>query len=105
MALRPPLDDLSGALAEIDAVLTELSADPDSNRTIVNIARSGNAEGALARAADRSIRRARRRLRERQKAVAADLKSTGLLAEVFWSAGDRPRGASRTLPSPSPSNP
>ena len=42
------LDDLSGALAEIAAVLTELSADPDSNRMIVNIARSGNAEGALA---------------------------------------------------------
>ena len=61
------LDDLAGALSEIDAVLTELSADPDSNRTIVNIARSGTAEGALSRAADRSLRRTRRRLRERQK--------------------------------------
>ena len=87
------LDDLAGALSEIDAVLTELSADPDSNRTIVNIARSGTAEGALSRAADRSLRRTRRRLRERRKAVAAALKSTGLLSEVFWSAGDRPRGA------------
>ena len=88
------LDDLAEALSEIDAVLTELSADPDSNRTIVNVARSGTAEGALARAADRSLRRTRRRLRERQKTVAADLKSTGLRAEVFWSAGDRARGES-----------
>lgn len=86
------LDDLAGALFEIDTVLTELSADPDSNRAIVNIARSGTAESALARAADRSQRRTRRRLRERQKAVAADLRSTGLGAEVFWSAGDRVRG-------------
>ena len=88
------LDDLAGALAEIDAVLTELSADPDSNRAIVNTARSGTAEGALARAADRSLRRTRRRLRERRKAVAADLKSTGLGAEVVWSDGDRARGES-----------
>ena len=88
------LDDLAGALAEIDAVLTELSADSDSNRAIVNTARSGTPEGALARAADRSLRRTRRRLRERRKAVAADLKSTGLGAEVVWSDGDRARGES-----------
>ena len=86
------LDDLAEALSEIDAIIAELSADPDSNRAIVNAARSGTAEGALARAADRSLGRTRRRLGERRKTVAADLKSTGLRTEVVWSAGDRLRG-------------
>ena len=86
------LGDLAEALSEIDAVVAELSADPDSNRSIVNVARSGTADGALARAADRALRRTRRRFGERQKAIAAHLKSAGLRTEVVWSAGDRLRG-------------
>ena len=86
------LDEICEGLTEIDAVLTELAADPDSNRAIVNIARSGSAKGALARAADRSLRRTGRRVRERQKEVAAELKSTGWRVEVLWSAGDPQEG-------------
>ena len=89
----PVLDDLSEGLSEIDAVLTELSADPGSNRTILNIALSGMAAGALARAADRSRRRTRRRDQERRQEVATALRSRGLAVDVFWSAGDRPQGA------------
>ena len=90
----PVLDDLSEGLSEIDAVLTELSADPGSNRTIVNIALSGAAAGALARAADRSRRRTRRRDQERRQEVATALRSRGLGADVFWSPGDPLRGKS-----------
>ena len=86
------LDEISRGLSEIDAILIELSADPGSNIKIVNTARSGTADHALARAADLARRRTRRRDQKRRREVATALRSTGLPVEVFWSGGDRLKG-------------
>ena len=79
------LGELSAGLSDLDAVITELSADADSNGKIINAARSGTAKGALARAADLSRRRTHRRAQERRKAVTAALRSTGPTVDVYWS--------------------
>lgn len=90
----PALDELSEGLAEIEAVITELSMEAGSNRKIINSARSGTARKALARAAAWSRRQTYRRAQQRRKALTADLRSTGLTVEVFWSDGEPMRGKS-----------
>ena len=90
----PALDELSEGLAEIEAVITELSTDAGSNGKIINSARSGTARKALARAAAWSRRQTYGRAQKRRKAVAADLRSTGLTVDVFWSNGEPTRGES-----------
>ena len=88
----PALEDLRVGLSEIDAVLTGLTANADSNKRILNTARSGTARNALARAADWSRRQTRRRVQKRRRAVKSALGSTGLRVDVFWSDGDPIKG-------------
>ena len=88
----PALEDLRVGLSEIDAVLTGLTANADSNKRILNTARSGTARNALARAADWSRRQTRRRVQERRRAVKSALGSTGLRIDVFWSDADPIKG-------------
>ena len=88
----PALEELRAGLSEINAVLTELTRNPDSITGIVSEARSGLPKGALKRAADRSRRQTRRRNQERRRAVKSALRSTGLPVNVFWSDGDSTKG-------------
>ena len=86
----PPLalDEVSIGLSDIVAVLTELSAGPDSVRKVINAGRSGTAQRALSRAAEKSRRWTRRRVQERRSAVTTALRSTGLRVDVIWSDGE-----------------
>ena len=88
--LDPPLalDELSTGLSDIVAVLTEISAGPDSVRKVINAGRSGTAQRALSRAAEKSRRWTRRRVQERRRAMTTALRSTGLTVDVIWSDGD-----------------
>ena len=89
----PAVDELSAALSDIYAVLSELRADVGSNRRIINLARSGTAHGALTRAADWSRRSARRRDQQRRKAVKSALRSTGFNIVVLWFDGESTNGS------------
>ena len=92
--LDPPLalDELSTGLSDIVAVLTEMSAGPDSVRKVINAGRSGTAQRALSRAAENSRRWTRRRVQERRRAMTSSLRSTGLLVDLIWSDGDTLNG-------------
>ena len=84
----PALDQLSSSLSDIVAVLTEMSASNDSVKKVINAARSGTAQSALSRAAERSRRWTRRRVRERHVTMTYALRKTGWKADVFWSEED-----------------
>ena len=86
------LEELTDGLSDIVAVLTELRADPSSLRKIVNAARSGNARGALARAAKLSRQSTTRRVEKRRSALRRELESTGWAVEVFWSDEEPTKG-------------
>ena len=90
----PPLalGELSTGLSDIVAVLTEISAGPDSVRKVINAGRSGTAQRALSRAAEKSRRWTRRRVQERRRAMTTALRSTGLTVDVIWSDGDPLKG-------------
>ena len=87
------LNELSTSLSDIVAVLTEISAGADSARKVITAARSGTAQTALSRAAERSRRWTRRRVMERRRVMRAALRSTGLKVDVLWSDGDPLKGA------------
>ena len=89
----PALGELSTSLSDIVAVLTEMSAGADSARKVINAARSGTAQTALSRAAERSRRWTRRRVMGRRRVMRAALRSTGLTVDVLWSDGDPLKGA------------
>ena len=86
----PPLalGELSTGLSDIVAVLTEMSAGSDSVRKVINAGRSGTAQRALSRAAEKSRRWTRRRVQERRRGMTTALRSTGLTVDVIWSDGD-----------------
>ena len=90
----PPLalGELSIGLSDIVAVLTELSAGPDSVRKVINAGRSGTAQRALSRAAEKSRRWTRRRVQERRRAMTTALRSTGLKVDVIWPDGEPLKG-------------
>ncbi|MXY44862.1 MAG: hypothetical protein F4Y50_12550 [Dehalococcoidia bacterium] len=87
---EPPdaLDHIVSALLDIDAVVTELHANPESARGIVSAGSSGPSDRALARAADWARRQTRRRLHARRGKVEAQLRSIGLAVDVHWFDGD-----------------
>ena len=93
---NPPeaLDAIASSLSELEAVVTELSASPESARGIVSAGTSGPADRALTRAADWARRQTDRLVAARRKRVSTELKSTGLAIDLFWSAGDRLKGLS-----------
>lgn len=86
------LNELSSALADIGAVLTEFSAGPVSISNIVSTARSGPPYSALFRAAKRSRSKTNRRIRERRTKLIAALESIGMAVDVYWADGDLVRG-------------
>ena len=90
----PPLalGELSTGLSDIVAVLTEMSAGPDSVRNVINAGRSGTAQRALSRAAEKSRRWTRRRVQERRRAMTTAVRSTGLTVDVIWSDGEPLKG-------------
>ena len=88
----PALEELRAGLSEINAVLTELTRNPDSITGLVSEARSGRPQGALKRAADRSRLMTRRRVQERRREVESALRSTEFTVDVFWPVVDAIKG-------------
>ena len=86
------LNELSSALADIGAVLTEFSGGPVSISNIMSTARSGPPYSALFRAAKRSRSKTNRRIRERRTKLIAALESIGMAVDVYWVDGDLMRG-------------
>ena len=84
----PALNELSSALADIGAVLTEFSAGPVSISNIVSTARSGPPYSALFRAAKRSRSKTRQRVRDRRKQITTELQSMGMTVDVYWDDND-----------------
>ncbi len=84
----PALNALADLLLDLDAVISELGADEDSNTKIVNVARAGSKARSLSRAADLSRRRTGRREQARRRAVTDEMRSSDSRTEVIWVDGD-----------------
>ena len=88
------LTELASGLSDIDAVITEISANAYSRVRIASCARSGSAEESLAHAATWARQQTQKRVQIRRNAVASALRSTGLNFDIFWVDGEPLKGES-----------
>ena len=77
------LGAIADALADLEAVLSELTAFPSSGPNVQRIAKSGPTAGALSRAANLCCRRANRRTSQRAEDLMGALKEAGADVRVY----------------------
>ncbi len=82
------LDELSKLLSDLDAMIIELSSNPDSLAEMSKVAKAGPRLRALTRAAEFSRAKTRRRIEKRRQEVTDAFVSLGLPLQVYWYDGD-----------------
>ncbi len=86
------LDVISDLLTNLDAMIIEMSWNPDSVLEMLTVAQNVPRVRALARTAAFARDRTRQRIETRRDEVVASLLSVGLPLQVYWSDGDSLNG-------------
>ena len=82
------LDGISDLLSDLDAMIIELSSNPDSLAEMSKVAKAGPRIRALTRAAEFSRAKTRRRIEKRRQEVTDAFVSLGLPLQIYWYDGD-----------------